>query len=393
LRCCDQYEKNRFDGAAVNLKMTTLNRSGSYFHWKSLAIIFASWTLIGFLTGNRHYLIGLQTAGAGKWGETILRLLLLYAWPWALVTPLIFYLADRFPMRHGRFLRHLAIHFSLSLFLGLTLIAVEDVAAGLLWNDDVKPGWLTENFLNSLRFCLHIEMLTYWAILGIRHGFVWYYGSRERELESAWLQLKVSEMEAGLKRAQLDALKMQLHPHFLFNTLNTISVLMPEDVGAARRVLFKLGDLLRATLKTSDHEITLRQELELLRLYLEIEQTRFQDRLTVRMNIDPDTLDARTPTLILQPIVENAIKHGIARRSAPGIVEVSAARNNGAVELRVSDNGSEMADIESGKPAGVGLANVRARLEKLYPGTSHFEMKKGELGGMEIFLSIPHRTA
>jgi LytS/YehU family sensor histidine kinase len=158
-------------------------------------------------------------------------------------------------------------------------------------------------------------------------------------------------------------------------------------------VLFKLSDLLRATLKTSDHEITLRQELELLRLYLEIEQTRFQDRLTVRMNIDPDTLDARAPTLILQPIVENAIKHGIAPRSAPGIVVISAARNNGAVELRVSDSGSAIADIEPGKPAGVGLANVRARLEKLYPGTSCFEMKKGELGGMEIFLSIPQRTA
>jgi LytS/YehU family sensor histidine kinase len=218
-------------------------------------------------------------------------------------------------------------------------------------------------------------------------------GNKERELESARLRLRVSEIEAGLKRAQLDALKMQLHPHFLFNTLNTISVLMAEDVGAARHMLLKLSDLLRAALKTSDHEIALRQELDLLRCYLEIEQTRFQGRLTVRMNIDPDALDARTPTLILQPLVENAIKHGIAPRSAPGIVEVSASRNNGAIELRVSDSGSDMADIESGKPAGMGLANVRARLEKLYQGASRFEMKRGELGGMEIFLSIPHRTA
>jgi LytS/YehU family sensor histidine kinase len=240
---------------------------------------------------------------------------------------------------------------------------------------------------------LHSQITTYWAILGIRHGFVWYHGSRERELESARLRLKVSEIEAGLKLAQLDALKMQLHPHFLFNTLNTISVLMPEDVGAARRVLFKLSDLLRATLKTSDHEITLRQELDLLRCYLEIEQTRFQDRLTVRMNIDPKALDAKAPTLILQPLVENAIKHGIAPRSAPGVVEISAARNNGAIELRVSDDGSQMTDFESGKPIGVGLANVRARLENLYPGAFRFEMKRGELGGMEIFLSIPHRIA
>ncbi len=372
--------------------MTPLNRSGSYFHWKSLAIIFASWTLVGFLSGNRHYLAAYQTGVSWQWGETILKSLLLYAWPWALATPLIFYLADRFPVRQGRFWRHLTFHFFLGLFLAVSLTAV-DVVVGLLWNNNAKPEGLTGEFLNFLRFCLHIEILTYWAILGIRHGFVWYYGSRERELESARLQLKLSEIEAGLKHAQLDALKMQLHPHFLFNTLNTISVLMPEDVGVARQVLFKLSDLLRATLKTSDHEITLRQELELLRLYLEIEQTRFQNRLTVRMNIDPDVLDARAPTLILQPIVENAIKHGIAPRSAPGIVEVSASRNNGAVELRVSDSGSAMVDIEPGKPAGVGLANVRARLEKLYPGAARFEMKKGELGGMEVILSIPHRTA
>jgi two-component system, LytTR family, sensor kinase len=373
--------------------MTLLKRSGSYFHWKSSAIIFASWTLIGFLTGNRHYLVAYQTGGAGQWGEAILKIFVCYAWPWALATPLIFYLADKFPMRQGRLRLHLTFHLILSLFFGLLLITIEVIAAGLLWNDNVKLGALAGDFLNALRLCLHSQIMTYWATLGIRQGFVWYYGSRERELESARLQLKVSEMEAGLKRAQLDALKMQLHPHFLFNTLNAISVLMPEDVEAARQVLFKLSDLLRATLKTSDHEITLRQELDLLRLYLEIEQTRFQDRLTVRMNIDPDVLDARTPTLILQPIVENAIKHGIAPRSAPGIVEVSAARNNGAVELRVSDSGSEVAGLESGNPIGVGLANVRARLENLYPGASRFEMKKGELGGMEILLSIPHRIA
>lgn len=373
--------------------MTLINLSRSYFHWKALAIIFTLWTLIGFLTGNRHYLVAYQTGVAERWGEAILKILLSYAWPWALATPLILYLADRFPMRDGRFRRHLMFHLPISLFFGLLLIAIEVIAAGLFWNHNVKPEALTGDFLNGLRLCLHTQIMTYWAILGIRHGFVWYYGSRERELESARLQLKLSEMEAGLKLAQLDALKMQLHPHFLFNTLNTISVLMPEDVGAARRVLFKLSDLLRATLKTSDHEITLRQELDLLRCYLEIEQTRFQDRLTVRMNIDPAALDAKVPTLILQPLVENAIKHGIAPRAAPGVVEIAAARNNGAIELRVSDDGSEMTDFESGKQIGVGLANVRARLEKLYLGTSRFEMKRGELGGMEISLSIPQRIA
>jgi sensor histidine kinase YesM len=373
--------------------MTFINLSRSYFHWKTLAIIFASWTLIGFLTGNRHYLVAHSSGVAGEWGEAVFRILVSYAWPWALVTPLIFYLTDRFPLRQGRIGRHLMFHFTISLFLALLLIAIEVVVAGLFWNDNLKPETLTGDFLNLLRLCMHAQVMTYWATLGIRQGFAWYYGAQARELESARLQLKVSEMEAGLKLAQLDALKMQLRPHFLFNTLNAISILMPEDVVAARRMLFKLSDLLRATLKTSDHEVTLRQELDLLRCYLEIEQTRFQDRLTVRMKIDPDALDAKAPTLILQPLVENAIKHGIAPRAAPGLVEISASRNNGAIELRVSDDGSEAADFESGRPIGVGLANVRERLERLYPGAFRFEMKRGELGGMEIFLSIPHRTA
>lgn len=372
--------------------MVPINFSKSYFHWKTLAVIFGSWTLIGFLTGNRHYLTSCPVEGPAQWGDVILKLLLCYGWPWALITPLILYFSDKFPLTDGRWRRHLIFQLPLSLFLVLLVIGAEAAMDGLLWGHGPKQQVIIGNFLATIRLCLHTQVMTYWVIIGLHQGMVWYRRNKERELESAKLQLKASEMEASLRLAQLNALKMQLHPHFLFNTLNIISVLMQEDSKVARQMLLKLSDLLRATLKMESHEITLKQELELLQCYLEIEQTRFQDRLTVRMNIDPAALDARVPTLILQPLVENAIKHGIALRAVPGVVEISATNHQGVVELRVADNGSGMNNSESAKTAGVGVANIRERLERLYLGAFRFEMKKAELGGLEVLLSIPHRS-
>src|SRR5262249_28489116 len=146
-------------------------------------------------------------------------------------------------------------------------------------------------------------------------------------------QLQVTE-------AQLQALKMQLHPHFLFNTLNSISALLDEDVDAADQMLARLGDFLRLTLENSGAQrVTLQEELEFLRCYLEIERVRFEDRLTINMHIDPEALDARVPNLILQPIVENAIRHGIVSRIAPGQIDISAKRLRDTLQLQVRDNG------------------------------------------------------
>src|SRR4029079_2186861 len=176
----------------------------------------------------------------------------------------------------------------------------------------------------------------------------------------------------------LQALKMQLHPHFLFNTLNSISALLDEDVDAADQMLARLGDLLRMTLENSGaQEITLQEELEFLRCYLEIEQVRFNDRLTVDMKIEPATLDAQVPNLILQPIVENAIKHGIVSRIAPGRIEISAIRYGGSLKLQVRDNGPGLhpGEASSGRvKEGLGLANTRARLEQRYRHDHRFEM-------------------
>jgi LytS/YehU family sensor histidine kinase len=187
---------------------------------------------------------------------------------------------------------------------------------------------------------------------------------------------------------------MQLHPHFLFNTLNSISVLMADDVKSARRMLTRLSDLLRASLASENaHEVTLKEELEFLQNYLDIEQTRFHDRLTVEMEIDPGVLDARVPNLILQPLVENAIRHGIAPRAHEGVIKIYAARDNGMVQLRVSDNGVGFGDqTKQVFSKGIGLSNTRERLNQLYGPVHCFDISTTDRAGFEVTIVIPFRN-
>jgi LytS/YehU family sensor histidine kinase len=196
-------------------------------------------------------------------------------------------------------------------------------------------------------------------------------------------------LEKHLAQAKLQALQMQLNPHFLFNTLHSISSLMHKDVEAADRMIARLSDLLRAALDgAGTQQVTLRQELDLLQLYLSIEQIRFGSRLTVKMDIAPDTLGAQVPNLILQPLVENAIKHGIEPRAWPGCIESQARRQEGNLALIVSDNGAGLG-LNGVIKEGVGLANTRARLRELYGTAQSFELVRGRDGGVRVELSIP----
>jgi len=180
---------------------------------------------------------------------------------------------------------------------------------------------------------------------------------------------------------------MQLHPHFLFNTLNSISVLINKDVQAAKKMLVRLADFLRLTLTNSgEEEVPLQKELEFLRTYLEIEKVRFQDRLTVNMEIQPETMHLLIPNLILQPIVENAIRHGIAPRSAAGIIRIQAARDNGMLQVKIEDNGP---GVSSNSAEGIGLSNVRARLQQHYGGNFLLSLDNKPEGGLSVLLEIP----
>jgi LytS/YehU family sensor histidine kinase len=208
---------------------------------------------------------------------------------------------------------------------------------------------------------------------------------------------RATQLEAQLVQAQLQALKMQLHPHFLFNTLHSISALLHEDAEAADRMIARLGEFLRLTLEdTGQQEVTLQKELEFLKCYLDIERIRFQDRLTVRYDIDPETLDALVPNLMWQPIVENAIRHGIAPRSGAGCIELRSKRLGPKLQLQVKDDGPGLRN-EPGSGGdlneGVGLANTRNRLRQLYGRNHWLGLCNGLDKGLVVTLEIPFKQA
>jgi two-component system, LytTR family, sensor kinase len=204
--------------------------------------------------------------------------------------------------------------------------------------------------------------------------------------------LKSSRLEAQLAHAQLDALKMQLQPHFLFNTLNAISALLHKDPEAADRMIARLGDFLRMTLENDGgHEVSLSQEMTFLNCYLAIERVRFEDRLTTQVRIAPDALPALVPNLILQPIVENAIRHGVGRAVGAGRIEIEAGRENGRLRLCVRDNGPGWTEPANGD--GVGIANTRRRLRQLYGDDHRLEFTGAAGQGCAVTLDLPFRAA
>lgn len=289
-------------------------------------------------------------------------------------------------------MRRLAIHLLFGSLFSLLQLGVYTFVFQMLLGDAANPPFPFQAFKEIIVGEFHFNLLIYFALVGLYQAFDYYRRFREREKRAAQLELEAAQLETQLTRAQLDALKMQLHPHFLFNTLNTISVLMREDVEVANRMLLRLSELLRVALKnTSANEVTLRQELDFLRSYLEIEQTRFQDRLKIKIEAAPDTLKARVPNLILQPLVENAIRHAVAPRVGETKVEIRAARQNGHLRLSVSDNGEGIVE-KSVKPNGIGLTNTRARLEKLYGANQEFLLQTAVGGGFEVSITIPFHT-
>lgn len=231
---------------------------------------------------------------------------------------------------------------------------------------DDFPGWWNytlAHYLTQLDWLL----MTYLVLIGLAHALAYRRESETRALNAA-------QLETRLVEAQLQALQRQLHPHFLFNTLNTISGLIHTDAAAADTMIDQLGDLLRMTLHTSmTQEVPLKDELDVLQKYLEIEQTRFGNRLRVSMHIQPDTLDAQVPNLLLQPLVENAIRHGIAPNARHGWIEIHADRTDADLTLQIRDSGDGLPPERlMALNRGVGLENTRARLEHLYPSAFQF---------------------
>lgn len=352
------------------------------------SLVFLGWACLGLFFTSRNIVVSLTRGQPIAWHRAILFEMLFWL-VWGLLTPLIFFLAERFRIERKRWWRgalglvlggvvvallQTAIDYGISLSLARYVIRVpnEEISRVLA---GIKVGIIAESFTAFLTFAI---------IVGVYYARDYYGKYREREI-------RTSQLEGRLARAELQNLRMQLHPHFLFNTLHAISVLMQEDVNAANTMLVRLSDLLRMTLDNAGtHEVSLKQELEFLQGYLEIEQTRFHDRLKVRMEVEPGTLDARVPYLVLQPLVENAIRHGIARRTAAGTIEIRARRQNGMIELQVRDDGPGLDNQES-VMSGVGLSNTRARHEQLYGAEHRFEISNAAGGGVLVIVVIPFR--
>jgi two-component system LytT family sensor kinase len=351
--------------------------------WMKWVLIGFAWTLYGVFFASESIVTRAYFGRPLDFGGTLASWLVC-ALVWLAATPVILKLARHFPLDTGDWIKNAAIHLFAGCGFAIVLLAIYVVIASVVGLLPNRP--LVEAFRNQVVSSFHAEVLTYWAVIGLTHALDYYRKYREREL-------RASQLEAQLARAQLDALKMQLQPHFLFNTLNTISVLMKEDVVVANRLLLRLSDLLRLALRNSDaHEVSLQEELQFLRSYLEIEQTRFQDRLSVHYQIDEQAVDAQVPNLILQPLVENAIRHAVAPRAGKSTVEIRATRRNGNVELQVCDDGPGMKPA-SANANGIGLTNTRARLDKLY-GSSHlFTLSPANGGGLKVTVSFPYRTA
>ncbi len=348
------------------------------------SLILAAWLVPALLSGFNTYMQARLGGRPPDWHWVLFNSVdwLLYA----LLTPFVFRASRRLPLQRPHLSRNISLHVA-----GALAMCVAWAALGVLLRVEIFPHgenasaqklWL--DFVSWVLITLPFGVGVYFALVGIQHSFFYFAQARERETQAARLAAQLSE-------ARLGALRMQLHPHFLFNSLNAITVLVrDQNTAAASRTLELLSDLLRQVLRTDEsHETTLDAEVDFLRRYLAIEQVRFSDRLRPRIEVDPAVARAAVPRFLLQPLVENALRHGIARRADAGLVQVSANRENDELVLTVRDDGPGLPptpDTES----GVGLSNTRARLAALYGGDATLEVANAEGGGVIATVRLPY---
>jgi two-component system LytT family sensor kinase len=303
---------------------------------------------------------------------------------WAPLTPLIFAAARRFPFQRPGLARAIAIHACLALaciaFIEGLSQWVQQEAMAVSLSRRVIQGRVILNTLPRLS----IGLMCYAAVVAVASALEY-----QRRLRDE--AVRVAQLQRDLSEAQVQAIKMQVQPHFLFNTLHAVNVLIEQEPGAATRMVTRLGDLLRHTLsRPGVAEVPLRTELEVLQLYLEIERTRFRDRLSVRVDAAPETLDALVPDLILQPLAENAIRHGIESNTGAGSVEVAVSRIGASLVIEVRDSGRGPGGDVTDR---IGLTTVRGRLARLYGDAHDFALTAAPAGGGVARIRIPFRTA
>jgi two-component system LytT family sensor kinase len=350
------------------------------------ALFFVGWTLVSVIFAGISYAAAIGENNKEFGFISALRLNLVQFYVWAMLSPLVFRFSRRFPIDLRPLnVRNLLLYFpALISFAGIHQI----IHLAVLWS--ITPRWrqkypaLMDCYRAYFAFGFYIDLIIALLIVIAVHALLYYQSFRASELAQ-------SSLKTQLAQAQLRALKMQLHPHFLFNTLHSISSLVLEDPPKANSMIARLGDFLRLTVDNSEQQlVTLKEETEFLRCYLDIEQVRFGDRLTVAFELEPQTLSAQVPHLILQPVVENAIQHAIAPRSARGHINIEAKRLNSLLRIAIRDNGPGISS-NANLPwkQGVGLTNVRTRLQQIYGPDFRFELMNANEGGLTAVMEIP----
>lgn len=355
--------------------------------WLKWATLFGFWTLFSFLNANQVYFEMLHKPGMHHswWRIVFWQLAVWYAW--GCMAPIILGLGRRVMGAGSPWFRGLLVHIPFSLVLPAVHVAAATFFRMLIQPFDVWSD--TRPFLDQYRGELSslflFDFFVYWAVLGV--GYAFDYRERYRERESA-----ASELKAQLAQARLEALKVQLHPHFLFNTLHAISGLVrSNEMQPAVNMIAGLSELLRRAIDSADEqEVPLREEVKFVQLYLNIQSVRFPDRLTVRMDVAPETLDALVPNMILQPLVENAVRHGVSPSESPGLIVVSAYRAGRMLHVEVADDGPGLqSGWRMGECEGIGLANTAERLKRLYASEHRFELRNGDGRGVTASVVIP----
>lgn len=371
---------------AQQLNLLLSEPTPTWPRWTTWGIIAAIWTFPGLAALSYYYLNQTVSAQPVSWAYAFVSTLPNW-YLWAVMTPVILWLARRYRIVRSNWKTMLMV---IHLPAMICMMLVHSLANLLLFCVTDMPGHDTlSTGLYRVHFTtrVHANLLTYWTVVGVYYAYDYYRKLRTREQQAARLEIRLAE-------ANLRALKMQLHPHFLFNTLNSIAALVrKEENRKAVKMLVQLCDFLRLALENKGvQEIPLKQELDFLERYLTIEKIRFQERLRAHIEAEPAVLEAYVPNMILQPLVENAIHHGIAPHAEAGRIEIRARLDGGMLLMQVRDDGPGLDKSKNSRQDGVGLTNIRQRLEILYGDDNDFSLCKAESGGLLASITIPFST-
>lgn len=358
--------------------------------WKSVGIGFVVWSIIGFLFAFEFYLSNYKSIKFISVWDVIAGFLWEISF-YAVFTPILLKLGSVYPFEFQisvkRFFRNFFIHLIAAFFFAIICFFLQYFVHGIIHGEICLDCFKLEVLLNP--DYLRRGIIVYWGIILAGQGVEYF-----RRLNDE--KIRVAQLSTQLSEAQLAALKMQIHPHFLFNTLNSIVGLIQTDRDSAEIMTRKLSDFLRITLKNSgEMTVSLEQEISFIKTYLDIEKVRFQKRLTIEFACNENILSARVPNLILQPLVENSIKHGIGRRKKDGKIKISAFRDGDLLVLEILDNGSWPDKVYNGmepEKSGVGLKNTAGRLKQIYGNDHFFSLINGEETDTVATIKIPYRV-